>query len=223
MNTEQLVDILVTMNSGWNRDGDHGVLKYLNQAHKILMSTENEATLILDSTTGKLPTLTTVEGTYEYSMPSTVRTVTGIYLISTSTSNRDYGRPLPVSNRNAKVVAGESYARIYCTRQTAKINSTTLAKVFFTKDPGDSEGLYYYEGYKSPTEITSENIQGDIPEPFEYTHLVPAASKLIEGIQNGTTAEIIEYIQNVLRPRMWSELNRGDSGSWDSEPVARDY
>lgn len=225
MDTEQLVDELIALNAGWNRDGDHGVLKYLNQAHRILMSAEAELTLITDETTGKLPTFDTTAETYVYTMPSNVRRVAAVYILSSSSpiSNKDYGRQLPYSDQNTRIINGERYTRIWCAKGTTRINSSTLSKVTFSRDPGSTTGYYYYEAYKVPTDISSENIAVDVPEPYDFHYLVPAASKLIEAMQNYTLAEVVSYIQTVMRPAMWKEINAGDQGSWDSEPVDRGF
>ena len=80
MSTETLVDELVQRQNGWNRSGDHGVLRYLNTAHAILMAQESQQNLIFDEATGTLPTLATTDGTYKYVMAANVWRVSGVLI-----------------------------------------------------------------------------------------------------------------------------------------------
>jgi len=234
MTTSDLIDELVTRFNGWSRDGDHGVLRYLNAAHGQLMAMEAEQNLIVDTTTGDLPLIATTAGTFIYTMPSNVWRVTGV-LIRTDTPGSpilgDYGlynqnimqRPLRTSMKNSRSIGGRFYAKYAYARCKDYLNSSQLATVMFTRDPETKPDFYYRQSYRRPTDILSETIQPDIPPPYDFEILLPAAAKLIEGVQSGNYMEAYEYVKKVFKPALWKELNAGDQGEYDAEPVDRGF
>jgi hypothetical protein len=234
MTTSDLIDELVTRFNGWSRDGDHGVLRYLNAAHGQLMAMEAEQNLIVDTVTGGLPVLNTTAGTFIYTMPTNVWRVTGILIKlddGTIPSLKDYGiyniqimqRPLRTTMKNARSIGGRFYAKYAYARCKDYVNSTNLATVMFTRDPETKTDFYYRQSFRRPTDILSETIQPDIPPPYDFEILLPAATKLIEGVQSGNYMEAYEYVKKVFKPALWKELNAGDQGEYDAEPVNRGF
>jgi hypothetical protein len=241
MTTEELVDELVSRFNGWNRGGDHGVLKYLNTAHEILMAAEMQQNVIFDSTTGNFPLLNTTQGVFNYSMPDDVWRVVGI-LISIDLWNQplfdydlfggvyDYGmfgsglnRHIGTSYKNSIAIGGALYAKIPFIRTWDRVNALTPARLMWTKDPLTRSGIYYRYSYKRPTQIISESIQPDIPTPWDFDILIPATAKLIEGVQSGNYDEARQILRNELKPLLWKQMNSGDQGDIDIEPVDRGF
>jgi hypothetical protein len=233
MSTEDLVDELVQRFNGWNRDGDHGVLRYLNSAHNILMSMECEKTIIFDTVTEELPLLVTVSPTLRYVMPSNVWRIGAILIRSdviTNSSMSDYGinpqlmeRPLRTTYKNTLSVGGRLYSKFPYVRSWDYVNSSTPAYIRFTADPGSHSDYYFRLSYKRPTQILSETIQCDIPEPLDFELLLPAAAKLIEGVQSGNYIEAHQYVAKEFKPALWKQMNLGEQGDLDMEPVSRDF
>jgi hypothetical protein len=77
--------------------------------------------------------------------------------------------------------------------------------------------------YKRPVQILSENIEVEVPSPWDYDLLLPAAAKLIEGVQSGNYDEARQFIRKELKPLLWKQLDSGDQGDIDIEPVDRGY
>lgn len=227
MLTEELVDELVQRFNGMNRDGEHGVLRYLNQAHEILMTQEAEQNLVFDPSTGKLPPLNTVAGTFNYVMPDTVWRVSAVLVESSvyTYPASDYSmRHTPqTSYPNSVVIGGITYTRIPYCRSWDYVNANALAHVMFTLDPETKNDYYFRQSYRRPAQILSESIQVDIQPPWDFSTLLPAAAKLIEGVLNGDYVDARQYVETVLKTELWKQLDSGDQGYLDTEPVSRDF
>jgi hypothetical protein len=234
MTTADLIDELVARFQGWNRDGEHGVLHYLNSAHAQLMAMEAEQNLIVDPLTGGLPVLNTTAGTFQYTMPTNVWRVTGILIQLDNNvvpSLNDYGyysermmqRPLRTTMKNARSIGGRFYAKYAYARCKDYVNPSLLATVVFTRDPETKANFYYRQSFRRPTDILSETIQPDIAPPYDFQILLPATAKLIEGVQSGNYMEAYEYVRATFKPALWKELNAGDQGEYDAEPVDRSF
>jgi len=227
MVTEELIDELVQRHPGWNRTGDKGLLRFLNSAHEILMSVESEQTMLFDTATGKLPSINTTAGVFLYTMPTEVFRVAKVLVLL---SNQNYPTPnygldsyLGTSYKNAISIGGQLYAKIPYIRSKDRLNDNTLATVMFTVDPTTQTDYYFRQSYRRPVQILSETIQHEIPAPFDYDFLLPATAKLIEGQTNGNYDEARRIVRMELKPAMWKELDSGDQGDLDMEPVDRGY
>ena len=224
MITEELIDELVQRFNGWNRSGEHGVLRYISAAHEILMTAEAEQNLIFNETTGVLPSLNTVAGTFRYILTNDVWRVASILIkITDAPVATDYGALTRSSYKNSRMIGGILYAKVPYVRQWDYINSVKLARLMFTQDPGTHNDYYFRESYKRPTEILSESIQVDIPSPLDFDILIPAAAKLIEGVQSGNYDQARQYVKLQLKPELWKQLNSGVQGELDMEPVDRGF
>ena len=232
MSTEDLIDELVQRFNGFNRDGSHGVLRYLNSAHNILMSAETQQNTIFDTTTGKLPFLNTTAGVFLYSMLDSVWRVSGVLVEIDPlygypfASQYDYGMDRlsgRSSYKNSIVIGGIQYSKVPFIRTKDRVNSTTPATIMWTKDPETKTDFYRRLSYKTPTQILSESIQGEIPDPLDFDILLPATAKLIEGVQSGNYDEARRIVRIELKPLLWKELDSGDQGDIDMEPVDRGF
>jgi hypothetical protein len=227
MLTEEIVDELIQRFNGMNRDGEHGVLRYLNSAHEILMTQEAEQNLIFDPATGKLPPLNTTAGTFNYVMPTTTWRVAAILIENAypGAPTVDYGsQPTIMTDyKNSVVIGGITYARIPYIRAWDYINANTPAHVMFTKDPLTKADYYFRQSYRRPTQILSESIQCDIQPPWDFDVLIPAAAHLIEGALNGNYDEARRIIRVELKTELWRQLDSGDQGYLDTEPVDRGF
>jgi hypothetical protein len=194
MITEELIDELVQRFQGWNRTGDHGLLRFLNSAHEILMSVDSEQTTIFDTATGALPILATTAGVFNYIMPDNVRRVAKVLFrldnkFNFPQSNYGLDRYTGMSQKNGLSIGGQWYGKIPFVRTKDRTSATLPAEVMFTQDPDTQSTLYYLLSYRVPKQILSENIEHEVPTPYDYDFLLPAAAKLIEGQLNGNYDE----------------------------------
>lgn len=230
--TEELVDELVQRFNGWNRNGDHGVLRYLNSAHEILMSVESSRTMIFDEANGTLPALDTTDGVFAYTMPANVWRV-GAILVKVGALYDypmaplyDYGFNHLTGRaeyKNSLVIAGYQYSKVPFVKTWDRQNASNLARLMWSRNPETKTGYYFMLSYKVPTQITSETIQPDIGTPWDFDLLLPAAAKLIEGVQNGNYDEARRIVRMELRPLLWKELDAGEQGDLDNECVDRGF
>lgn len=231
MSTEEIVDELVQRFHGMNRDGPHGVLKYVNTANATLMAVESEKTLIVDTTTGLLPILSTTAGVYAYNMPTNVWRVSGILILiddNNLSMVADYGMTMPrmlrTTEKNAVSIAGRYYAKYPYVKQPRDYMSATVpAQIVFSKDPETKTNYYRRRSYKRPTDILSEGIQSDFPPPSDMEILLPAAAKLIEGVQSFNYTEAYQYVSGEFKRAYWKQQNAGVHGDYDFEPVDRGF
>jgi len=221
MNTQELVTILTKQFVGWNRDGDRGVLPYLNQAQRILCTIPSDQLMIINEATGELPSFDTVKGTSSYNLPSTVNFIDAVLVknnVETLLINNqyfyDYGGVVQSSHPReleSVRISGIEYSKIIYIR-SFPWTEQSVAKITFTIDPGNSTGQYQYRGYKLPTKLVSETIPLTIHPPYETTILLPATAKLIEGVQSGNYLEAYETIQKLYIPQMKEAFNIGAFG-----------
>jgi hypothetical protein len=214
---------------GWNADGPRGVLHYIDVAHRMFRQVEAEQTIYFSETTGKLPYLTTTEGTYNYSLPSNCWKLGAVLVevgvtgsILDGYSGLDYGSRTSATLRYETVVlAGIEYARIQNIRSWPCTESAA-ARMAFTEDPGTSTDVYNLMYYKKPSAIVSDSIQLEVEPPYDELYLLPAVCKLIEGIEHGNYAEARREVLDLWRPKYWKEISTGEQG-FDYEAEDRGY
>jgi len=227
MNTQELVDELVQRFNGWNRDGEHGVLRYLNTAQNILLMNESDQNLIIDEDTGTLPVIATTATERTYNMPTTVWRVSKVLIAidEGDTPQWDYGfrSQYKSSFKNSFSIGGRIFAKVPYIRQWDYVNSDTPAKVTFTRDPGTTTSYYFRESYGMPTQITAETIQPSIGMPFDSEILLPATAKLIEGVQSGNYIEAYQMVSGPFKKAALTRMNGGDQGCYDGEAVDRGF
>jgi len=209
---------------------DHGVLRYINTANAILMAMECERNLLLGDD-GLLPAVNTTAGTYTYTMPSNVWRVSEIcILIDNYTLNNisDYGqefvRPTRSTFPNTVSIGGRLYG-CYPYARTIRdyLSSSSLAQIRFTRDSDTTTDYFRRRSYKRPTDITSTGIQSDFAPPLDMEILLPAAAKLIEGVQSGNYMEAYAYVSGEFKRDFWKQQNSGEPGAYDFEPVDRGF
>jgi hypothetical protein len=219
-NTEELLSLLEKQFVGWNRDGVRGIRYYLNVAQEILCAVEGDQLMIIEDSTGKLPSITTTTNIFAYDLPSTVNFIDSVLVEADVTTTladnlwrQDYGRTTRSHRRASEEIniSGVKYLRIPFVR-SFPANGSVVAKVVFTEDPGSTSDVYRYRGYKKPTEVVSDTIALTIHPPYDMTCLFPATALLMQGAQNGNYYEAIQTIEKVYKPQMHQAFNQGAFG-----------
>lgn len=229
MTTNELLTILEQSHPGFNRDGKRGVRTYLNLAQRMLYSVDADQLMVYDDTTGYLPSFDTTNDVFTYSLPSTVRKVSEVLVevdnnqqsLVSGIWRQDYGRQ--VYNRAIEKIdiSGIEYVKIPYVR-TYPWSENSNAKIEFSKNPGTTENTYMYRGYKNPTDIDSDSIQPSIHPPYDFEILLPVASLLIKGVEDGDMPQYLKIIKDEYIPEMIKVFNEGDFGT-NTGPVNRGY
>lgn len=210
--TSQLITWITLEVPGWQIEGSKGVRPLLNEAHKLLLYGRREQNVVYDETTGDLPFLTTQDNVFSYNLGSNIWEADGVYV--DRTENFDY--ELSILDEpwyyEEVTLSGKLYYRLRNIRTYASTQSS-VARVLFTNNPGATTDIYKLLQYKKPKEITSSNIQHDMPGTTDVDYLIPATMKLIDSINDHEKSDAArEYILGILKPRMWLELDKGEQG-----------
>lgn len=211
MLTREIVDELLDRFKGWGADGPHGVLRYLDQAHTILMTQESHQTSAYDQD-GELPTLQTIQGKRSYALRqhNEIWRVGGVML-----RNSTGGLP----GKEVRI-SGEFFWAVDGVRTRDWLSHDNPATVTFTFDPAGRE--FYLRAWVRPKMLTNVNINHLVPPPNDTLYLIPAAAKLIEGVQNGDVMESRQYVETVVKPKFWGAMNKGEQSEY-TEPVDRGF
>ena len=212
--TSQLLTWIELEMHGWQREGTKGSRALLNEAHKILLTAEREQNILFDATLGELPFFTTVDNTYNYVAPNNVWLIAGVVVDDTcnlpDTPNVSYRREWKTSEVS---IAGVIYYQIQNIRTQPSRRGVPANLTFVGMNPGDSDSLYRRWAYRLPTEITSDRIQHEMPGSTDMDYLMPATMKLIDAIDDHSKMENARlYIEQELKPKMWTELDAGEQG-----------
>lgn len=217
--TKQLVKWIQLNANGWNRTGSEGILPILDSVQTILLQNETAQNLIYDSTTGDFPSLTTKNEVYEYEMPSNVWRVSQILLTSPVPNDMDinlnpeYGLQSNINTALEKVFYNNrEYQRFPFVRSTDQ-NPRERCKVWFSVNPTATSGQFLYRAYGmiSPR-ITSESVEMQISEKYDFTVTMPVINLVIQAFQTGNWDETIELIEKLYKPKLIKEMNMGEQG-----------
>lgn len=225
MTTREIVTLVKYQAEKWNRTGLPGILPILNQAQNLLYQFEHEQNVALDAQ-GDFPFVATQDNVFNYDLPADCWRPVEILISATLYSDGYYGylfdsqiiqdyderinlqRPVDEVFYN-----GKRYWRWQQIKsKDQRIGEGQTNNLIFRLNPGDTTEKYRLRYYKRPTQITAETIQPTIPEPYDFEFLVPATMKLIEGFQNGTIAEMMDYVTLKLAPRFWFKIQAGMQG-----------
>jgi hypothetical protein len=161
--TRVLITRAMTFARGWNRDGTKGILPVLDEINRYMMSKDAEVNIAINSATGQPPYLATTSGTRQYTMADTVRKVASVYQLRAEENYSDTGFD-DISLFPYATWQGKEYYEIPITTRPKTRNSNAL--VYFRENPGTTTNRYFLKSYTDVTEISSENIDIDVPEKF---------------------------------------------------------
>jgi hypothetical protein len=207
--TRELLQELQYDGPGWNIDGTRGLLYYLNQAHRYMMSGDCEHHIRVDTSTGKPPTLDTIEGQIDYEMPDDCRKLFLVAIDAEDTLNNYYN-----ANRD---YTDEWYVRSFKFRehpywevaaQSTFALANANARLQFVHNPGETSDLYHIFYYVKPTEILSDSIQVQVPEIYHDILLDGVMARI--GLKEYGDRNNYEYWKREIVAKIyWKEMNNG--------------
>lgn len=224
--TDELLFVLERQNQGHSRDGEDGLLSYLNRAQQMLCQIPAPQ-FLLWGPNGKLPSVDTVEGEYVYEMPDNVRVVNTI-LVEVGTSGTlfnvvgaDYDKHPGLVRSNDRVcIAGTEYWRVpYVTTQPATAHS--VARVQFTINPKTTTGKFRRESYRTIPALLSDSAALTIPPPWDEEYLLPATQLLISAHAHGNWIESTQGVSDLKKAMLNAMTFDGGEQGLDTNPVRR--
>jgi len=206
--TSELLNLVELECHGWTREGVRGTRALLNEAHKLLKMRQCEGNILYDSTTGDLPYLATVAGTYRYSLGATVWLPQNVLVDDTTYLD------LTAGWRGETVTyAGKDYFRLFNIRSAPWTLNANAWVQFTGADPGSTTTSYRIRAYAKPREITSDAVQHDMPGATDIKYLLPATVMLIQAATNHEKFfQARQYITDNLAREFWGEAGAGEQG-----------
>lgn len=220
MYTNELAAAIKQSKSGWAREND--IIPIIRDVVNILCKCESSRFLIVDTSTGKLPLLSTTEYNMgPYSGPAGSWRVANILLKEPA---YDYGyvqdydsvygeQPYVNTTEPLEFNGNWYYPYPFCRFDDALEGALPIG--YFSRNPGTTTDRFYLQAYRAPTQITSDRVQLPIPDSYgcHRLYVLPACLALIEAVDHGDYEKGLVYIETTIKPMMWKVLNKGAKGS----------
>ena len=233
MTSGELVSLLSSSQAqGFSRPLLFSILDMVQNA---LMKHESLQSIAIDSTTGLLPLLTTVNNIYRYDMsteitPAKSNILRPVFRVSNIMLKKplrnDYNFDFvdyesnsepPVNTTEPIEIGGNFYYPYYSIHQEDALldssGNVTGPFITFTRNPGDTTNKFYVKAAMACTKITSDRQQLTIPD-IDGSHLMivfPCFAKVIEARNNGNYEEAFEYMK-AKRYELWDIISKGAQG-----------
>lgn len=198
---------------GWLREGPRGSRALFNEAHRLLLMGETEQNVLFDANIGDLPYFATHANQFSYNCPANVWKVGGVLIDYPEYYDYGYNTVLQDDwSYEECVVGAKPYYKVKNIRSWIATRGA-VARIEFTRDPGESTETYRRFAWRLPTEITADTVQHEMPGSTDMELLVPATMRLIDGINDHDKYEAArQYIVQVLKPQLTSEMDSGEQG-----------
>lgn len=189
----------------WSTLGDRGLLALINEVDHLMMNADIEHNVVINAATGFPPFLATTGGTRQYNCPDDCRKVATVFFedfnIYTDRSRR-YGE-----RQTLMFLDQEFYEEpVVSRRRTINSDGTTQnATVTFRDNPGATTEVYYLKYYRLMTDITSVNIQPNVPPDYHYL-LIDGVLARIQPIQYGKENPWLAWVER-MKAEFWGEMN----------------
>lgn len=216
--TKQLVTEIQSLAHGWNRDGERGILPILNEIVRYMVDHDSNNNIVVDATTGLPPLLSTVEDTYQYTMPNDCRKVIAIIydpLYRDRAQDRDgYNRGRVYQEfgqvRGFYWFSGVKYKVARGThRPRTRLSNATFT---FYDNPETTDEKYLSVYYREHTNILQETTQIPIEEQY-HDLVVRGTVARIRARQYGDLADWLDWKQTAVPNEYWMESNEKPAGS----------
>jgi len=191
------------------------LLFLVDQIQKIVYSVVTAQTTVIDPATGMSPFLATTDGVFTYNCPANCLRTLSIFADSLS-GYRSVNNNAPLSYYNYQ---GRQYREL-------RVKSTDayrgqVATVTFIDNPGTYASRYYHDYKWKPIDITSPNIQMQIPEQF-HLDIVDGVLSRIRDERFGDKGDWLYWKQNTM-PGIVAELNKGAQLRLGYTPIRPEY
>lgn len=215
--TRQVVEWIKLNANGWNVEGVKGILPILTEFQNMVLMTPTEQTIVLGDD-GSLPSFDTQDDVYTYNFEDIWR-ITKVMVLDSE--YRDfyyeyYGNNYPFSGyrkRQIEYYNNNKYVNIADVSSVDRKAGNPVS-ITFSKNPGDTTGLFRYRGYAIPRQVKSVNVPLEIPERFHLSHVVPGVTMLIKAFENGTWSDAVSYIMEKIAPDIIASNNEGAQGDY---------
>lgn len=196
----------------WPIEGTRGLRSILNEVNRFMATGDYEQNVYLNPATGRPPLLTTNVGQLIYTMPSNCRKV---YRVGIDISGNNSSLFAYTNYYNKKPYAKQEHDFFFQNYQYTEVpirsTETTRnadATITFDYYPGYTTDTYYLFYFIKPREISSANIQLDIPEQFHDIVVDGVLARI--GKKEYGDANNWEYWKKQIVPKQyWSKMNSG--------------
>jgi hypothetical protein len=203
MTVSQIVNQIKRLNPEWT---EMQILDLLNQFVEMVIQTDSLDAVYFDPSTGDLPYLSTTEGVFQYSLPSTFFKARNIVVnLASNKANNPYFYHNPTNEfvvPTTKIYLGSSeYVPVPCVIQPAF--GDNVATVLFRFDPMDSTETYQIYGYNNAySPITSMSATLPIEAKFHLSVVIPCLQMLIDGLDNGNFVDVVPKVMTLAEKIM---------------------
>lgn len=190
MLTSALISLASIEAPDWSRIR---ILTFLDEIQKMIFSQNaTKAMRIYDSVTGLDPVLTTSGTSVEYNINTTngfSHNAWRVYEVYTD----------DITDPEKDVLTFDATPLV------------PYARVVFPYTPS---GNYYLRCYRSPTTLTSESVQLEIPAGYHLSHVFDGLMGFIEKFRSGKSERYDNFIQNIM-PDLVKKMSDGKRGNSD--------
>ena len=197
--TSAIVSRIQELAHGWNRTGTRGILPLLDDVNRYMVGHDSETNVPLSSSTGLFPYLVTTAGTFEYDAPSDCRKVAKVLVLSSASRGYDKW-----SSYERVTYQGTQFLAVPV--RTRPKNRNDDAKIYFRSDPGSTTETYYLKYYKSPTAISSVNVNLDVPDEY-HDLVIDGVIARIRQIEYGEQQQYLIWRNERVSNEYWQETN----------------
>ena len=192
------------------------VLERLNEAHRLVYSSDSDQFIKIDSSTGLPPLLATTEGQYQYTCPSDCRRT---YAVLSQKFVRRLTRSVPVGPQREYYLRNKGFHRMEVT-STDRLRGVDPT-VTFQFDPGTTTDVFYHVYTLEPNNIATLEDELQIPEHLHY--LIRDVTLLMFAEEEyGENQRKHQAIERMFR-RIRSEMNRGTQARLEKTPWGEEF
>jgi len=197
--TSQIVERIKLQAPDWSSVGTQGLVSIVNEVNRVMMGSDIDHMVVIDSATGLPPFLSTTDGTLHYDCPSNCRKVASVF-ISSNDNHNTYDKYGPYQRITYQ---DKMFYEVPITSR--RISLSSAATVTFRDNPGATTSKYYLKYYREPTSISSINIQIDVP-PDAHPLFIDGVLARIAPIQYGKVNPWLDWLDR-MKMEFWQEMN----------------
>jgi hypothetical protein len=194
------------------------ILQVMDEVQKIVYSEPTEQTICLDPTTGMPPYLVTIAGQFEYDAPANCRQTAAVFAVRYPYPSRNYGYEY---FHRGYVHSGREYYQVMVNSRPALPQSSTVAKVIFPFDPGDTTSEYYHKYWILPPDLDDVGTELVLPEHTHWRFRGMCLRMLLAESTGDNAVESPEFERGIKKIR--KELNSGANVMSSRVPIASEY